>query len=129
MLQLVLSVRHQSQTIDEGFHLMAGYRYWQCGDFGINSEHPPLVKMVAAAPLWFSRIPAPAGTSAKSQLRRIMGTGSATTTCMAAGWMRMRCFMVRESPLPFSRYCWLRDASCWDMACLDCRLEPLPFSC
>lgn len=60
-LQLALSIRHQSQTYDEGFHLVAGYRYWQCGDFGINSEHPPLVKFVAAAPLWLGHAPAPSG--------------------------------------------------------------------
>ncbi len=35
------SIRHQSQTIDEGFHLVAGYRSWECGNFGINAEHPP----------------------------------------------------------------------------------------
>ena len=58
LMQLALSIRHQSQTYDEGFHLVAGYRYWQCGDFGINSEHPPLMKWVAAAPLWFGHDPA-----------------------------------------------------------------------
>ncbi len=64
-LQVVLSIRQQSQTIDEGVHLVAGYRYWQCHDYGINSEHPPLVKFVAAAPLWFGHIPAPSGPCGK----------------------------------------------------------------
>jgi dolichyl-phosphate-mannose-protein mannosyltransferase len=50
-LELVLSVRQQSQTFDEACHLFAGYRYWKNSDFGINPEHPPLVKLVAAAPL------------------------------------------------------------------------------
>src|SRR5438270_3490343 len=50
-----------SQTFDEGFHLVAGYRYLQCGDFGVNAEHPPLVKMVAALPLVLSHTPQPAG--------------------------------------------------------------------
>ncbi len=59
LLQLGLSIRHQSQTFDEGFHLAAGYRYWQCRDFGINSEHPPLVKWIAAAPLWFGHVGPP----------------------------------------------------------------------
>lgn len=61
MLQLGLSIRHQSQTFDEGFHLVAGYRYWQCGDFGFNAEHPPLMKLIAAAPLWFGHVPQPVG--------------------------------------------------------------------
>ncbi len=60
-LQLGLSIRRQSQTFDEGFHLVAGYRYWQCRDFGFNAEHPPLMKLVAAAPLWFGHAPAPTG--------------------------------------------------------------------
>lgn len=61
VLELAFSIRHQSQTYDEGFHLVAGYRYWQCGDFGINSEHPPLVKFVADAPLRLGHVPAPQG--------------------------------------------------------------------
>lgn len=39
--------------------MVAGYRYLQCGDFGINTEHPPLVKMVAALPLHLSGAPVP----------------------------------------------------------------------
>jgi len=50
-VELLLSVRQQSQTSDEACHLFAGYRYWKNSDFGINPEHPPLVKLVAAAPL------------------------------------------------------------------------------
>ncbi len=49
--EIVLSVRRQSQTWDEAYHLYAGYRYLQAADFGINSEHPPLVKLLAALPL------------------------------------------------------------------------------
>ena len=36
---------------DEGEHIAAGYRYWQCADYGINPEHPPLAKLIAAAPV------------------------------------------------------------------------------
>lgn len=49
--QLLLSVRQNSQTFDESAHLYAGYSYLKCGDLGINPEHPPLVKLVAALPL------------------------------------------------------------------------------
>jgi len=49
--ELALSVRHQSQTFDEAAHIFAGYRHWKNFDFGINPEHPPLVKLVAAIPL------------------------------------------------------------------------------
>jgi 4-amino-4-deoxy-L-arabinose transferase-like glycosyltransferase len=49
--QLALSSSRQSQTGDEGCHLFAGYRYWTRADFGLNPEHPPLLKLVAAIPL------------------------------------------------------------------------------
>ena len=49
--ELALSVRRQSQTYDEAAHIFAGYRHWKNFDFGINPEHPPLVKLVAAIPL------------------------------------------------------------------------------
>src|SRR5437588_5854752 len=43
-------LRANSVTFDEFTHLQAGYRYWQCGEFANNPEHPPLVKFLAAAP-------------------------------------------------------------------------------
>ncbi len=49
--ELVLSVRNASQTWDEGCHIYAGYSYWTRGDFGMNPEHPPLVKLLATLPL------------------------------------------------------------------------------
>jgi len=49
--ELLLSIRQQSQTFDESAHLYAGYSYWKRTDFGINPEHPPLVKLAAALPL------------------------------------------------------------------------------
>jgi 4-amino-4-deoxy-L-arabinose transferase-like glycosyltransferase len=57
--ELTLSTRQQSQTFDEACHIFAGYRYWKNLDFGINPEHPPLVKLVAAIPLLYRplRIP------------------------------------------------------------------------
>jgi len=49
--QLLLSVRQLSQTCDEPTHLYAGYRYLKCGDLTVSPEHPPLARIVAAAPL------------------------------------------------------------------------------
>jgi hypothetical protein len=43
----------ESATFDEGTHLAAGYSYWTTGDFRMNPEHPPLLKLIAAAPLLF----------------------------------------------------------------------------
>jgi len=53
--EMFFSARRESQTFDEPAHLYAGYSYWLHGDFGINPEHPPLVKLVASLPLLIER--------------------------------------------------------------------------
>lgn len=50
-LQCVLSMREMSPTSDEVPHLAAGYSYLKTGDYRLNQEHPPLLKIVAALPL------------------------------------------------------------------------------
>lgn len=50
-LQLFFSVRGTSQTWDEGNHIFTGYRSLTHADFGLNPEHPPLLKFIAASPL------------------------------------------------------------------------------
>ncbi|HVZ17827.1 MAG TPA: glycosyltransferase family 39 protein, partial [Terriglobales bacterium] len=50
-LQLAFSVHRNSITWDEDDHIYAGYMSLKDADFGLNPEHPPLVKMVAAVPL------------------------------------------------------------------------------
>ncbi len=59
LTQTVLSVREESATFDETAHLPAGYVYWRLGDYGVNPEHPPLVKMLAAFPLLFLNVKIP----------------------------------------------------------------------
>ena len=58
-LQLFLSVRRESQTWDEANHIFAGYRSWTHADFGLNPEHPPLVKLLTTVPLLWSQPKAP----------------------------------------------------------------------
>lgn len=41
-----------SQTTDEAAHLGAGASYWATGNFQLNPEHPPLIKLLAAAPVF-----------------------------------------------------------------------------
>ncbi len=50
-LQLVLLARANSCTWDEADHTYAGYMQWKHGDFGLNPQHPPLVKFLATLPL------------------------------------------------------------------------------
>lgn len=49
--QLVVAVRQQSLTWDEDDHIFAGYMSWKHAEFGLNPEHPPLVKLLATLPL------------------------------------------------------------------------------
>ena len=54
ILQIILVaiiVHGESLTFDEGDHIFAGYMMWHSGDYGLNPEHPPLVKLVATLPL------------------------------------------------------------------------------
>ena len=53
------SIRQQSLSWDEGDHIFAGYMSWKKVDFGINPEHPPLVKALAAIPLLPMRLKVP----------------------------------------------------------------------
>jgi hypothetical protein len=47
----VHAMRGNSATFDEGAHLPAGYTHLALGDHRLNPEQPPLVKLLAAAPL------------------------------------------------------------------------------
>ena len=47
--QVLLHARAASPTFDEPTHLVAGLRHLQCRNFAPNPEHPPLVKLIAAA--------------------------------------------------------------------------------
>ena len=49
--QLLYSVKRESLSFDEGDHIFAGFMSLKHHDFGLNPEHPPLVKMIAALPL------------------------------------------------------------------------------
>lgn len=49
--QMVNAVWQQSLTWDEDDHIFAGYMSWKTADFGVNPEHPPLIKAVATLPL------------------------------------------------------------------------------
>jgi hypothetical protein len=51
ILQFVLTARANSITWDEDDHIYAGYMSWKHADFGLNPEHPPLVKLWATLPL------------------------------------------------------------------------------
>src|SRR5271163_692220 len=55
-VQIVIVVHRESLTWDEGAHMYAGYRMWKNGDFGLNPEHPPLVKLLATLPVLLEKL-------------------------------------------------------------------------
>src|SRR6201995_6069404 len=48
--ELGLSTRRESPSWDEGDHIYSGYMNWKHGEYSLNPEHPPLVKLVATWP-------------------------------------------------------------------------------
>jgi hypothetical protein len=50
-VQTIYVVHRESLTFDEGNHMFAGYMMAHTGDYGLNPEHPPLVKLLAAVPI------------------------------------------------------------------------------
>lgn len=46
-----------SQTFDEGVHLVAGYSYLATGDFRVNSDDPPFIKLLWGLPLYLGDRP------------------------------------------------------------------------
>jgi hypothetical protein len=55
ILRSAIATRLDSFTIDEAYHIAAGITYVRFGDFRVNPEHPPLVK------LWVGSIVAATG--------------------------------------------------------------------
>jgi hypothetical protein len=51
-VQALFFIRANSQTFDEAAHVAAGYSYLATNDFRLNSEHPPLTKLLQALPLY-----------------------------------------------------------------------------
>ena len=49
-----------SLSWDECNHMYAGYMSWMHKDFGLNPEHPPLAKLLAALPLLSMQLKMPA---------------------------------------------------------------------
>ncbi len=51
MVLTALVVHRESLTFDEDDHMFSGYMMWHTGDYGLNPEHPPLVKLLATLPV------------------------------------------------------------------------------
>jgi 4-amino-4-deoxy-L-arabinose transferase-like glycosyltransferase len=49
---LLHSALRVGPTFDEHFYIASGLSYLEEGNFTLNREHPPLLKLLAAAPIW-----------------------------------------------------------------------------
>jgi tetratricopeptide (TPR) repeat protein len=49
VLRSAIATHRDSFTIDENYHVVAGVSYFRTGDYRINPEHPPLVKLWVGA--------------------------------------------------------------------------------
>ena len=49
--QTVLSLTYKSSTFDEATRFPAGYSYLTKGDYRLNPEHPPFIKLLVGVPL------------------------------------------------------------------------------
>ena len=50
-VNMFAAISHKGITNDEIVHIPAGYYHLVAGDYQLNNEHPPLIKMWAALPL------------------------------------------------------------------------------
>jgi 4-amino-4-deoxy-L-arabinose transferase-like glycosyltransferase len=73
LLQMVLLARANSATWDEADHTYAGYMQWKHGDFGLNPEHPPLVKFLATLPLLDMQLKMPPLEDRRYRLQEVIG--------------------------------------------------------
>lgn len=71
-VQLALTSHANTITWDEPDHIYSGYRSWE-GDFGLNPEHPPLVKFVATVPLRFMHLNVPELQGRPYRLEAVLG--------------------------------------------------------
>jgi 4-amino-4-deoxy-L-arabinose transferase-like glycosyltransferase len=71
--QMWMSIAGESQTFDEANHIHSGFVSLTSSDYGTNPEHPPLVKLVAAAPLLGMHLKAPAIPNAYFRLVGFIG--------------------------------------------------------
>jgi len=73
LLQMVLLARANSATWDEADHTYAAYMQATRGDYGLNPQHPPLIKYLGALPLLGMQLKVPAMVDRAYRLQEVIG--------------------------------------------------------
>ncbi len=73
LLQMVLLARANSATWDEADHTYAAYMQATQGDYGLNPQHPPLIKYLGALPLLGMQLKVPAMVDRVYRLQEVVG--------------------------------------------------------
>jgi hypothetical protein len=71
-IHLALISHANTITWDEPDHIYSGYMSWH-GDFGLNPEHPPLVKFIATLPLLSMQLKVPELQDRPYRLQAVLG--------------------------------------------------------
>lgn len=68
VVRSAIATRSDGFTMDEGYHVTAGVAYFRNGDYRLNPEHPPLMKLWVGAALTGDIFELPAERSAIDKL-------------------------------------------------------------
>jgi len=102
------ATRFDGFTIDEPWHITAGVAYRRTGEYYLNPEHPPLVKLVAAiaAPRHVFRFTEPATLHDKNTERRFVQATVYKENDADQVQMRVRCVMYLFNGLLLLLFAW-----------------------
>ena len=97
LIELGVVARRTSITWDEDDHIYAGYMSLTRGDFGLNPEHPRLVKQLAAIPLLRLELKMPRSRIASSSTKRFSKEKTSSSVMMPRRFFSVRAWRRRCS--------------------------------
>lgn len=108
VVQLGIHLTRTSVTYDEKVFIMAGYRYWKCGNYTVNPAHPPLAKLVAGFPLRHKTLidpgcsaPVPTIEDGYLQADRFLTANGIDSVVIPARWAEVSLSLVLWAALLF----------------------------
>jgi len=112
VISAALSVRNQSSTWDDPYHVTGGVAQWQTGDPRLNADHPPLARLVGGAPALLIHVPkvAEAAPAAWANANIIDSTNAYFLTVEERLlWPSRICMLVFSTLLGWLLYRWCAE--------------------